>query len=121
MAISATNNSNLFISVQKAQQLYGVTQEELKTLNPDGDDKITYKELQAYGVDKNKQLTNFFTTKITGANPVQKTQKTVATNPFTGNLKNAFSTNFNQRELSPRVDSDLAPSVVGNVFPRLYA
>lgn len=34
---------------------------------------------------------------------------------------NAFSTNYNQRELSPRVDSDLAPSVVGNVFPRLYA
>lgn len=34
---------------------------------------------------------------------------------------NAFNTNYNQRELSPRVDSDLAYSPVGNVFPRLYA
>lgn len=120
MAISATN-TNLYISVEKAKNLYGVTDKDLKTLNPDGDKKITFQELQSYGLNKNKQLTNFFTTKITGANPVQKTQKTVATNPFTGNLKNAFSTNFNQGELSPRVDSDLAPSVVGNVFPRLYA
>ncbi len=121
MTIQATNNPNLFISVQKATQLYGVSKEDLKTLNPDGDDKITYKELQAYGIDKNKQLTNFFTTKINGPVAATEVNKCAATNPFTDNLKNAFTINHNQGELSPRVDSDLAPSVVGNVLPRLYA
>ena len=113
------NNTNLYISVKQAIQNYGVSNEDVKKINTDGDDKITYKELQAYGVDKNKQLTNYFTTQIGAA---AKTAKVNASNPFDNNsLKNSFTGNFNRGELSPRVDSDLGYSPVGNVLPRLYA
>ena len=38
-------NPNISISVDTARTVYGVTAEDLKTLNSDGNDKITLKEL----------------------------------------------------------------------------
>ena len=108
-------NANVSLSVDKARSLYGVTAEDLKTLNADGDDKITIKELQAYGLGKNRALTEYFNTKTSGA--------LLATNPQTrqdGSIKSSFATNFTGG-LSPRVNSDVGPSQVGNVLPYLYA
>ena len=108
-------NANVSLSVDKARSLSGVTAEDLKTLNADGDDKITIKELQAYGLGKNRALTEYFNSKTSGA--------LLATNPQTksdGSIKSNFATNFTGG-LSPRVNSDVGPSQVGNVLPYLYA
>lgn len=58
-------------------------------------------------------------TAIIAERGAKKVQAQNVSNPFF--TTNAFSTSYNQGELSPRVDSDLAYSPVGNVFPRLYA
>ncbi len=58
-------------------------------------------------------------TAIIAGRGAKKVQAQNVSNPFFAT--NAFSTSYNQGELSPRVDSDLAYSPVGNVFPRLYA
>lgn len=111
---SVTFNPNLSISTAKAVQLYGVTSEDLKLLNPDGDEKITAKEFQNYGINKNASLRAYFQPKTA---PAQTASAKPASNPFGGSLKNNFTMNFNNGELSPEVASD----TVGKVFPRLYA
>ena len=108
-------NPNISISVDTARTVYGVTAEDLKTLNSDGNDKITLKELQAYGLGKNRALTEYFNSKTSGA--------LLATNPQKhndGSMKSNFMTNFTGG-LTPRVNSDVGPSQVGNVLPMLYA
>ena len=108
-------NPNISISVDTARTVYGVTAEDLKTLNSDGNDKITLKELQAYGLGKNCALTEYFNSKTSGA--------LLATNPQkhnVGAVKSNFMTNFTGG-LTPRVNSDIGPSQVGNVLPMLYA
>lgn len=108
-------NPNISISVDTARAVYGVTAEDLKSINSDGNDVITLKELQAYGLGKNRELTAYFNGQTSGAllatNPVKKND---------GSMKSNFSTNFTGG-LSPRVNSDVGPSQVGNVLPYLYA
>ncbi|MBQ8668736.1 hypothetical protein IJ472_03070 [bacterium] len=60
-------NANVSLSVDKARFLYGVTAEDLKMLNADGDDKISIKELLAYGLGKNRALTEYFNSKTSDA------------------------------------------------------
>lgn len=108
-------NANVSLSVDKARSLYGVTAEDLKTLNADGDDKITIKELQAYGLGKNRALTEYFNSKTSGALLATNPQK-----PNDGSVKSNFMTNFTGG-LTPRVNSDIGPSPLGNVLPYLYA
>ena len=108
-------NPNISISVDTARTVYGVTAEDLKTLNSDGNDKITLKELQAYGLGKNRALTEYFNSKTSGA--------LLATNPQKhndGSVKSNFMTNFTGG-LTPRVNSDVGPSPLGNVLHYLYA
>jgi hypothetical protein len=107
MGIDATTS----ISVNQAMNLYGVTKEDLKTLNSNGDDKITLKELQNWGINKNAGLREYFNGKTSGellaVNQKGKPNFTGVknvTNPY-GNLKNAFVTNYNKGELSPQVSS----------------
>ena len=111
---SVTFNPNLSISTAKAAQLYGVTEEDLKLLNPDGDEKITAKEFQNYGINKNAGLREYFQA---GTSAPKSVAAKPVSNPFGGSLKNNFRLNFNNGELSPEVTSD----TVGKVFPRLYA
>jgi hypothetical protein len=123
MGIDATTS----ISINQAMNLYGVTKEDLKTLNSNGDDKISLKELQNWGINKNAGLREYFNGKTSGE-LLAVNQKGApnftgvknATNPFE-NLKGAFRRNYNVGQLSPRIDSDSGQSTVGNIFPRLYA
>ena len=108
-------NPYMYISVENARNLYGVTAEDLKTLNSDGDNRITLKELQNYGLGKNIQLTEYFNRKTSGALLAQHRQ-----NNNDGSLKSAFANNYSGG-LTPRVDSDSAPSKLGNHLPMLYA
>lgn len=113
---SVSLNPNLSITVSKAQQLYGVTAEDLKTLNANGDDKITLQELQNFGINKYAGLKEYFNQQTSGA--LARVEKTPGvTNPFTTNLKSNFRTSYNEGQLSPEVTND----TVGKVFPRLYA
>lgn len=108
-------NPNISISVDTARTVYGVTAEDLKTLNSDGNDKITLKELQAYGLGKNRALTEYFNSKTSGALLATNPQK-----PNDGSVKSNFMTNFTGG-LSPKVNSDVGPSPLGNVLHYLYA
>ena len=108
-------NPYISISVDNAVKLYGVTNEDLKTLNSDGDDKITLKELQKFGLGKNIQLTEYFNRKTSGALLSQQRQQ-----KNDGSIKSNFSTNFTG-SLSPKVDSDIAQSQLGKELPFLYA
>lgn len=108
-------NPYLSISVDNAKLLYGVTTEDLNTLNSDGDDKITLKELQKFGLGKNIQLTEYFNRRTSGALLAQHNQQ-----KNDGSVKSAFANNYSGG-LTPKVDSDMAPSKLGNVFPMLYA
>ncbi|MBO5385396.1 hypothetical protein J6A64_03695 [bacterium] len=108
-------NPNISISVDTARTVYGVTAEDLKTLNSDGNDKITLKELQAYGLGKNRALTEYFNAKTSGTLLAHHQQ-----NKNDGSVKSNFMTNFTGG-LSPKVNSDIGPSPLGNVLPYLYA
>lgn len=118
MAAINSYDPSISISVTKAMNLYGVTAEDLKVLNANGDDKITVQELRAYGLEKNAGLTSYFDQKTSGALLATKNH---TSNPFRGRIKDNFRTNYNAGQLTPRVDSDFAQSNVGNVLPLLYA
>jgi hypothetical protein len=97
----------------KAQKEY----DDLRSVvsNADGNDVITLKELQAYGLHKNRELATYFNGQTSGAlfatNPQKKND---------GSVKSNFSTNFTGG-LSPKVNSDVGPSPLGNLLPYLYA
>ena len=110
-------NPTISISVNKAKQLYGVTEEELKLLNTNGDDKITIEELRKFGLNRNTGLTAHFNSKTNGALLAAEKEAYVQ-NP--NSIKNNFMRNHNSGQLSPRVNSDLAETGVGMALPLLY-
>lgn len=121
MAVSL--NTNISVSTKQAKQLFGMSDKDLKLMDADKNGQITVMEFKSSGLNKYSGLREYFNKQTFGALTApahsEKVQKN--SNPFAGNVKDNFRTNYNTGELSPRVSSDLASSQVGNVLPRLYA
>lgn len=117
MSTGVSYNSSISISVDKAKQLYNVTDADMKLLNADGDDKITLSELKKFGLNKYKGLAEFFNSKTNGALAVSES-KLYAQNP--NSIKSNFMKNHNAGQLSPGIYSDFDGSTVGNTLPLMY-
>lgn len=66
MTVSAVNFGSLSINVKDATK-YGLSNSDVAKINQDGDEKITYTELQAAGAEKYAGLAKYFNPKSNGA------------------------------------------------------
>jgi hypothetical protein len=110
------------ITIQQAINLFALSEKEAAKLDVDKDGNISKEE--ALKCPNNIPLIEHFygkgSGKLAAAGKLNPTTAKCATNTFE-NLKNTFAMNYNEGQLSPRVDSDLAQSSVGNKLSRLYA
>ena len=85
-------NQNIYISTEKAIQIYGVSDKDVKDMDFNDDGLIDISEIERFGLKKYGSLTNYFDKKADGAllNPEEANQKRINegkkplfSNPFT--------------------------------------
>ncbi len=85
-------DQSISISVDRARSLYALTDDDVKMLNDNGDDKITLSEFRAYGITKNKGLAEYFNSRTNG-NLAKLEPNAYAQNP--NSVKGNFTHNHN--------------------------
>ncbi len=101
MAVGEVNFGTLSINVKDASK-YGISNNDVAQINKNGDNKITYAELNAAGIDKYQGLANHFNQmtnealfaslgKIDGAQRVGQVEQTNPIAPTNNFVKDAFA------------------------------
>ncbi|MBQ8168046.1 hypothetical protein IJZ97_01355 [bacterium] len=101
MAVGGVNFGILSIKAKDASK-YGISDTDVAKINKNGDDKITYAELKAAGLEKYQGLTNHFNNvtngalfaslgKVDGAQPAEQVGQTNPVNPIGNFVQNTLA------------------------------
>ena len=107
MAVGAVNFGSLSINVKDASK-YGISDSDVNKINRNGDEKITYAELQAAGAEKYTGLTKHFNQMSNGAllafqGKVDSAQGVGQTNPITPTANNFVKNTFAFTNANPNM------------------